>query len=74
METEWILFINGLITFVIAGLLFQYFDNLFNAQADLIDRILNHVYKSDTAEESEESESMMMDLWSFENETTEEEE
>jgi hypothetical protein len=42
-KMDWYLvLINAIITLLIGGWLFKYFDDLFNAQADLIDRILKN--------------------------------
>jgi len=40
METYIILLINSIITILVGGWLFRYFDLIFNTQADLIDKIL----------------------------------
>lgn len=40
LEIYWILLINSLITIVVCGWIFKYFDTVFNHQSNIIDKIL----------------------------------
>jgi len=43
LEIYWILLINSLITLVVCGWIFKYFDTVFNHQAEITDKILRHL-------------------------------
>ena len=54
----YLILINAVITLLIGGWLFKYFDDVFNAQADLIDRILknsNIQFNTPTDEDSQKT-------------------
>ena len=54
----YLILINAAITLLIGGWLFKYFDDVFNAQADLIDRILknsNIQFNTPTDEDSQKT-------------------
>ena len=46
MDSSWLILINAIMILGVGGWLFKYFDTLFTAQADLIDRILQMVTDS----------------------------
>jgi len=43
IQIYWILLINVLVTLVVCGWMFKYFDNVFTAQANITDKIINSI-------------------------------
>jgi len=46
MESYWIILINSVITLLVGGWIFKYFDSVFKSQVEITDKIINHLTNS----------------------------
>jgi hypothetical protein len=47
MDFYWILLVNAIFTIFVGAWLFRYFTDVFNSQAELVDKILLHLSKAE---------------------------